>query len=366
MLGAIRSFLFPNRDAKCEGPVSVCDEAPPREIAAEGLVPFPVLEHLTLHQDLPILDWRAVSEWLEGTDSPELQGKAWAACERAWLLHLRQALGAGYCLTESQDAMLLSSLEENVANATLGYIDRTRERIARLLAGITAIPPWGKDLLIVVDDEATYYNYVSYYYPDEGEFAFSGGMHITAGCSHYVTVKADLQSIEPTIAHEMTHGLLSHLPLPLWLNEGIAVNTERRLARAARPAHSPEEMRRKHLSFWGPGEVQQFWSGESFDRTDDGNQLSYNLASVIVAQLAKDWDSFRQFVLAAHRDDGGDQAAKQHLGAALGELVCALLERETSPGWDPAPQTWWQQTEDGPSSELPPARTNPSLPADIW
>jgi hypothetical protein len=68
------------------------------------------------------------------------------------------------------------------------------------------IPPWGKDLLIMFDDAESYCRYISYYYPDIGEFAFSGGMYINAECSHYVTVRGDLRSIEAVIAHEMERG----------------------------------------------------------------------------------------------------------------------------------------------------------------
>ena len=41
---------------------------------------------------------------------------------------------------------------------------------------------------------------MSYYYAEDGEFATSAGMHISAGCSHFVTRKADLSAIEPVIA----------------------------------------------------------------------------------------------------------------------------------------------------------------------
>jgi hypothetical protein len=129
---------------------------------------------------------------------------------------------------------------------------RTLGKITKVLDGIAQVPPWGKDILIVFDDADSYYNYVSYYYPDEErEFAYSGGMHINTGCSHYVTIKRELQSVEPVIAHEMTHGCLSHLPLPLWLNEGLAVNTEIRLVGNFSVSLTPQQMRKKHLSFWG-------------------------------------------------------------------------------------------------------------------
>ena len=42
----------------------------------------------------------------------------------------------------------------------------------------------------------------------------------------------------------------------------------------------------------------------------------------------------------AHADDAGEAAAQAHLDMDLGELVCALLERDVSPGWSPALGYW--------------------------
>lgn len=242
-------------------------------------------------------------------------------------------------MSESTNVLLLSSLEANVARATVEYMERTLGRVVKLLDGIAQVPPLGKDLMLVFDDDESYYRYVSYYYSDAGEFAFSGGMHINAGCSHYATVKNDLRAIEPVIAHEMTHGCLGHLPLPVWLNEGLAVNTEHRLA-GARSTHTPQQLRSKHLVFWGAQEIQEFWSGKSFLRTDDDNLLSYDLARLAVEHLAKNWESFVPFVLAADSVDAGAAAARQHLGVDLGAFVCALLDQEPSPAWSPDPGMW--------------------------
>lgn len=319
------------------------DALAPEDIMAEGFAPFPIVTHMSTHNGLPILDWDAARSWVEEGQSEEQQGLAWAACEHAWLMHFSQALGPGYGLTESDTAVLVSSLEPNVSRATLDYMGRTLRRVTRVLDGIAQVPTWGKDILIVFDDDARYYNYVSYYYPEEGEFAPSGGMHIDAGCSHYVTVKADLRSVEPVIAHEMTHGCLAHLPIPLWLNEGLAVNTERRLAGNVSDLYTAQEMRGKHLAFWGDDEVQQFWSGKSFQRPDDGNLLSYDLARILVEQMAKDWERFKQFVLNADRRDGGAAAAKLHLDMELGKAVCSLLEKQDFGDWSPNPKRWDEQ-----------------------
>jgi hypothetical protein len=248
---------------------------------------------------------------------------------------MREALGSDYRMIESEQSIVLSSLTSSTANAMLTFMERTHQRILQILDGVAQLPTWGKDILIVFDDDDAYYRYASRYYPDAGEFAFSSGMHISAGCGHYITMKADLNSIEPVIAHESTHGCLGHLPLPLWLNEGLAVNMEARLTGKLYSEWTPEQTRHKHLDFWGTQEVQQFWSGDSFYRTDDGNKLSYDLARILVEQFSTDWDSFKSFVLAADARDAGAEAASLHLGVDLGAAVCSLMDESNLPTWKP-------------------------------
>ena len=317
------------------------DQAPPPDIDAGPGPALGLVQHMRFHGGFPYMDWPRLLEWKDALP-PERRAQAWLQAEQAWLLHFRDALGPHFRVDESEHALLLSSLEDNVVRATLAFMEKTLKRVTHTLDGIAAMPPMGKDILIVFDDEDSYYRYVAAYYPDAGEFAFSGGMHIDAGCSHYVTLKGDLHAIEPVIAHEMTHGLLGHLPLPLWLNEGIAVNTEQRLTRVGASKHTPQELRQMHLTFWGEEELQQFWSGKSFQRVDDGNLLSYDLARILVGHLAKDWDAFRRFVLAADAADAGNAAALEQLGVGVGELACALLEREPSAAWSPDPASWKQ------------------------
>src|ERR1700733_10081456 len=186
----------------------------PSAVEVTGLDPFPLLSHINRHRGLPIVEWTEVQRWIVESVPENLRAEAWASCERAWLLHFREALGTAFHLEEGNTAAILSSLDPKLAQVTLEYVERTLKRICSVLHGIAKSPEWCKDFLIVFDDADRYYDYVSYYYPDSGEFAFSGGMYIGAACSHFVTVKADVRSIEPVIAHEMTHAGLSHLPIP--------------------------------------------------------------------------------------------------------------------------------------------------------
>ena len=314
-------------------------DVPPWTVVVGDAPGFDLAKNVRWHEGYPIPDWEAAQAWLSGINPTELKGQAWTAVERAWLLHLRDTLGSHFQLNQSQEVFLLSSLENNVALATVDYMERTLKRVTKLLDGIAEVAPEGKDILLVFDDAESYYRYVSFYYPDNGEFAFSSGMHIRAGCSHYVTVKSDLRTIEPIIAHEMTHGCVGHLPLPVWLNEGLAVNIENRLV-GSHLTHTPQQLLEKHQAFWGGKEIQEFWSGTSFLRTDDGSLLSYDLARLMVEHMAKDWGVFRTFVLAADSVDAGSAAAREYLGIALGTFVHALIDQDQLSVWEPDPASW--------------------------
>jgi hypothetical protein len=334
MLGLLRS-LFTKRRLR-----STRREVAPARVAMRGRKPFAIAEHLKRFNGYPIVDWDEVTAWASGFKPARRRAKAWTACERAWLLHFRDALGPDFRLEESQTAFLLSSLQPNVATAALEFMRRAPRRIALILEELAQARPWGKEILIVFADSEAYYRYASYYYPEKGEFALSGGMHIDSGCSHYVSPRNDLAQIEPMVAHEMTHGCLGHLPLPLWLNEGLAVNTERRVTGVRYSTPTPDELHALHCRFWSAGRIQQFWSGKSFDRQDEGNKLSYDLARIIVEQLARDWASFKRFVLRSNGADSGAAAARNCLGLDLGDVVLSLLERKSSRSWSPNPLAW--------------------------
>jgi hypothetical protein len=338
----LRSLL--SKDSPDLLPLAV---APP-EVLEAGLERFVVEPYVSVDQGgFPRLDWEAVREWVEGLDEP-LRANAWAQAELAWLSRLSSSLGAEYRLETQGSAAVVSTLDANVARSTLDFMTKSLRRIFAVLEGVASSSDWGHDILLVFEDDETYYRYVSHFYGEDGEFAASGGMFINDGCSHFVTMKSDLRVVEPVIVHEMTHGCLSHLPIPAWLNEGLAVNTERRLSPPLGPDPlTPRQMHAKHQAFWTVENIQEFWSGKSWLRTDDGNMLSYDLARILVSKFATEWESFKQFVLVADMSDAGSSSAAEHLGVDLGAAVCAILELDPDPAWRPAPATWSEPPERG-------------------
>lgn len=336
MLKLFRS-MFGNAAKPLEERAAVVQPPLPTSLCIAGADEvFPFSEHLTVGHGFPRVDWTAVAAWAESRETPELVEMAWVEAENAWLMHLRNALGDNYRVRRSGRAVLLSPLDKGMADATLHYMERTLNRVVRVLDGIAQAPAEGADIQIVLQTEEQYYRYISHFYPDEGEYAFSSGIFISQGCPHFVTVLNDRSSVEPVIAHEMTHACLAHLPLPLWLDEGLAVNTERRVAHVQPGLFTPHELHAMHVSFWGAAEIQEFWSGQSFARTDDGNMLSYDLARILVEQFSFEWEKFAAFVRAANHTDGGAAAAQAHLGVSLGDCVAAILKRKDNTAFEPA------------------------------
>jgi hypothetical protein len=309
-------------------------EPAPMRIPLPDGTSFDLAPHLGAANGVPLVDWDAAGAMVEKQPSQE-QPQATLAVRRAWLLHLADALGSHFALHESQDAIVLSSLDAVTANALLRYVSATRGRIQRVLQDVAHFPPGEKSIVVVLDDEDSYYHYVATYYPDGGEFAFSGGMFIHAGCPHFVVKRGELQSVEPVIAHELTHSALAHLDLPLWIDEGLAVNTEHRLAGVSPGLHTPQQLHAMHVAFWDAKRIQEFWSGRSFQRTDDGNLLSYDLARILVADMSRDWTSFAAFVQQAQRADAGRDAAARLLSMDLGAAVCALFDKAPGSEWVP-------------------------------
>jgi len=307
----------------------------------------PVQMHWFTDTQLAIADWQRIHE----TAPVDLAGDAahiyWTSAAHAWLEALNQQLGEHYRISESQDFLLLSNLQDRPAQVFLQTCQRMLKRISASLGDLALDEGSGKYVVMVFNDPDDYYTYVGHYYPEGGEYAMSSGMFIQAGYGHFVMPLENIDAMEPVIAHELTHCLLQHLPIPAWLNEGLAVNTEQtlfpQLAAPGAQLYFPHEIAAQHEAYWDAQSIQTFWSGKSFLATDDGNRLSYDLARKITALAAQDERGFRAFVAAAQMQDGG-RAAQHHLGYPIQNLLDAVLGEGE---WEPLPDTWKDGTERG-------------------
>ncbi len=333
MLGRLRKVFSSNSEAS-----SIEQAVAPTEISVSNAPVLLLQQFLIRHENISLLDGQKLMSWLNGNVAAELRPALWEGAKRAWLMHMRDALGANFQITESKTALVLSGLNSTTARTTANFMSNALEQVLGVLDGIAQAPQGGRDILIVFEDAKSYYHYLSLFYPGVAVHGLGRGMYIRAGAGHFVAVKNDLYSTQSMMVQEITYNCLAHLPLPVWLNVGIAVNTDRQLVnKNSCGGCGSQQLHHKLLAYWNEYAIQDFWSGASFQRADEGLQLSYELARIMVELLAKDWQSFANFVTHAHAEDAGEAAARSHLDMDLGELACVLLERDYSAGWSPLP-----------------------------
>ena len=188
------------------------------------------------------------------------------------------------------------------------------------------------------DEQEAYYRYMQFFYPEEGEFALSSGVFLNSEYGHFAFPYVEMFEAEATSAHELTHACLRHLPIPLWLNEGFAVTMEDEICGSV-PLVMDNDRMSEHLAFWDSDTIQDFWSGASFGRPDQGSALSYELGRYCLRALSHDYDVFAAFTNTASFEDGGEAAALEHFGGSLGGLIHQFFGEGD---WSPKPNTWAQ------------------------
>jgi hypothetical protein len=130
---------------------------------------------------------------------------------------------------------------------------------------------------------------------------------------------------------DLAYGRLAYLPLPHWLRAGLP----HALLLPHRPGRLELEMLHKLKAFWGPRNIQEFWSGSGFGKIAFANcsELAEVLVRLVMDTGAKAKEFFRQ----ANAEDAGQQAAIATLGCGIDQILSKFL----GPGdWTPSPGRW--------------------------
>ena len=85
-------------------------EPPPEELSVPGGPTFPLVPNMEVVNGFPIMNWSAVTSWLATVEDTDARRQARLRGQRAWLAHMREALGPHISLHESHNAIVLSSL----------------------------------------------------------------------------------------------------------------------------------------------------------------------------------------------------------------------------------------------------------------
>lgn len=290
------------------------------------------------------VNWELVRDWIgENIRGADCEA-AWNEAVLLWVWKLRDDLGGGYYVLESPLAVLLCDQDREAAEWLLRYTGRVALSIKQFLAEIAWQGAIGRDVVLVFGEQDDYYQYISAHSPD-GEQALSGGACIHSGYTHIALPWHDEEDAANAVAHELTHDCLAHLPLPLWLNEGVALTLQRAIAPPQySPTSSPQdtlwsaainwrppvvwdELATQHFEFWTSQNIQSFWAGTAFYQPGEPNQLSYSLAEILLALLTEKTKppALRAFLQTARQEDAGQAAALEVLDIDLGNLAGTFL-----------------------------------------
>ena len=293
-------------------------------------------EWFEMNHDFPRPKWHAVDAWARAYTQKDDCHEVWCQFARHWLGRLRDTLGGAYVVEESKHFHLLSELDATSRGKILREYEGLLVRINCVLGETYNGEGRGKFVALRFTDADDYYAYISHFHPD-GENTMSGGIFLTDGYYHMAFPEGRTAEEErPVRVHELAHNLLAHLPLPLWLNEALAIAFERDLAGGHAWALDTEIIGR-HRVYWNADTMQDFWRGNSF-RNMEGQELSYSLAftllDIVYRDIGPSPEEFRRFVRGANWHDAGADAAREHLDVGLEEMVANFL----GPGeWTPAP-----------------------------
>jgi hypothetical protein len=284
---------------------------------------------------IPRAKWEKISDWITLEADADRFDETWDTVATNWLHRVADALDARYQVAESLHFLLLAPNNESECLMMLTEMERAYHHITTLLGELCSIH-FGRISVLRFSAEH-YEQYTAYYYgAHEGPAPKSSGMYFHGAYPHIAFHTRRASGIERIFAHELTHFCTGHMRLPTWVSEGVAMSLE---TIARNPRLLTGRLLEQHRAFWNANNVQDFWSGATWDEAGPAFELSYGLAAAlydtIQSELRPELEDFRAFLRDADRRDAGAASARRHLGIDLGDLVEAIL----GPG-DWAPQPW--------------------------
>ncbi|MBI3736492.1 hypothetical protein HY256_08270 [Candidatus Sumerlaeota bacterium] len=261
-----------------------------------------------------------------------------------WLERLGASLGSQYILHDTPQIIFLLPGKGHFERDFIEFAVKTLKRIRSWLGNLALTKYYGKYTIILIADGKDYWRYTSHFHPDNSTVGGSIGVFISAGYGHIVMVRhgqiavfgaSELDGLQSTLVHELTHNNLWHLRLPRWLDEGMAMHMQIDF-HFLRPLLIDAELLDGHLKYWDERTIQDFWKGKSFHFPGDGQKLSYELAEILLRIIIKDCvrspDQFIDFIKNARCEDAGDGSCREYFGASIGKLLSTFLGEQD---WEP-------------------------------
>jgi hypothetical protein len=282
-------------------------------------------------EGFPYPDWKRVSQYIRGKIPKNNWEEAWHEIIIRWLTKFEPPAGEKLYLGESENFFLLSGGKPGECDGVLKCAEAIKTKIRQTLLGLTLKEVYGKHVIIIFDGLDNYYRYISYFYPD-GEYPMSSGIFLKKGYGHIAIPQFDERNNQAILTHELAHNALMALPVPVWLNEGVAQILEMQFSYQREMGFDHDmDLIESHRTYWTTETIQKFWTGDSF-HAQESAELSYSLAKILLNLISSESGDFKNLLQSAHFCDAGEAAFSSNYGKKLGEIAGIFL----GPGdWSP-------------------------------
>jgi hypothetical protein len=254
------------RECGTEFPAIPTDDLAEQETekAVEEVVPVTDLTELDMGfetvEGFSRPNWKTIYDFVKTHVPSDDLSAMWNYIVAKWLEELAADLGGDSRLRKSQNFYCLSDLDAKTTRTLINYAEFVVETIRGSLAKAAWSGYHGKHVLLLFSDPDDYYAYISYFYRERTHI-LSGGVFIRRGYAHIALPFFDTLSAQHTLAHELTHNLLCHLPIPVWLNEGLAVVVEGLVTR--RGFVLDGDLVDRHRNHWNETNIQFVLGGKN-------------------------------------------------------------------------------------------------------
>lgn len=302
-------------------------------------IPEDLLKHFINRDGFCYPEWDEIFSLTESMSLSEPEGQMlWRQMTIVWLGRVRECLGDAYKIFETRNFFIVAYPAQKPLRDYFVFIEKMRTNLLQGLGDAACVDGHGKHVVLIFDRNEDYFAYLAPCY-SEGEHPASGGIFLRGNGYQHIAIPYDADCFLKTMAHEFTHNCLSHLPIPRWLNEALAMRSE--VAYGYGSASSlDQETCQKHRRYWNSATIQDFWQGRSWSQPGDSFELSYSLARVILktieGEIRPRKESLFAFIKEAHRRDAGNEAAIRHLHVGLGDLASDFLG---DGNWSPVADT---------------------------
>lgn len=280
------------------------------------------------------VDWETVNEWVELHVSEEDCQRVWydLACE--WFDILDAEFGFQYRAVQTENLLLFAPKSFTETRALLGAAEKGLKQITIALGPMSRKRWQGLLVVLLFSNHKSYSRYLCLA-SGITEESNTAGVCFKGGFVHIALRPAPLDGLHQVMQHEITHACLSHLELPLWLEEGVAQLAEEDAcpdwARFTLTPKDAEEIRK----YWQRHDLNKFWWGSSFLSDGEEQKNSYELARILFTLVREDYRHYvAEFVRRASANDAGERAAQVVLGKSLSEIAGHFLGRGN---WGPVP-----------------------------